>query len=268
MASSAQQVLFLNKNAADWTNPLVVVSATEASSLAPNLQDRSNLTGWMTTGSVDANNTTITCDFGDLETLTDVILINHNFASFTVQYWNGSAYVDFSTPINVTGCTDSSSGYSFVSVNCTKIQIVIRGTQVPNTDKRMTQLIAANRIGQLFGWPVINSPSFDYNLRNNTMLSGKANIGANLGGFSCTLSVSNWSNGNDLSIVENLYTLGAPFLVWLCGGSEAQFSSTRMGYRKQDIFFAKCSNTFQPQWADGMYKSGLQVDIDLQEVSN
>lgn len=264
--ASIQPIVFMYKNAADWTNASVVLSATEAPTYVANLQKRSNNIGWMTTGSVDANNTTITCNFNDLVTLTDIVLVNHNFKSFTVKYWDGSAWVDFSTPINETANVDSSSGFNFASVNCTQIQIIITGTQVANTDKRMTQLVASSRIGQLNGWPIIKHPTFNLNKRVNTMLSGKQNINRNLGGFSCTLEVANWSNAADLSVVEQIYGAGYPFLVWLCGGSEAQFSSVRQAYRKQDIFLMQCVNEFTPEWVDGLYKTGMRLQIDLVEV--
>lgn len=265
--STASQVIFFNKNSADFTNLGVSLTATEANTYIANVQKRSNNIGWMTSGSVDANNTTITCNFNDLVTLTDIILVNHNFKSFTVKYWNGSAWTDFSTPISETASTDSTSGYYFNSVSCTQIQIIITGTQIANADKRMTQLIATSRIGKLFGWPVIQQPTFDLNKRNSTMLSGKKNIGVNLGGFQCKLSVSNWSNDSDLTIVENLYASGSPFLVWLGGGVETQFSSVRKGYRKQDLFYMKCANNLSPEWANGLYKSGMAIEIELVEVS-
>jgi hypothetical protein len=267
MSANASQIMFFTKNAADYQNSAVVLTASEASALAPNLQKRSNQTGWMTTGSVDSNNTTILCNFVNLAFLTNIILVNHNFAAFTIQYWNGSAYVDFSTPINVSGSTDTTTNFIFSQVQTTKILITILGTQVPNTDKRMTQLIATTLIGQLNGWPIIQAPSFQTNKAVNQMLSGKSWIGQNLGGFQCTLAVNIWSNGNDLSVVETLYGSGEGFLVWLCGGSQTQFSSVRQGYSLQDFFLMKPSDYYTPEWAMGLYKSGMKIAMALVEVT-
>lgn len=260
------QIIFFNPNAADFTNINAVLTATQGNEAVANLQRRSNNVGWMTNASVDSDDTTVTCDFNDLQTLTDIVLVNHNFKSFTVKYWDGSAYQDFSTPISETNSTDSTSNYNFNSVSTTKIQLIITGTQVANSDKRMNQLIATSRIGKLNGWPIIKTPVFGKNKRNNTMLSGKAFIGTNLGGFSCTLSVSNWSNAADLSVIETLYSAGQPFLVWLGGGIETQFSSSRQGYRKQDFFYMRCVNDYTPEWANGLYQTGLKLDIALAEA--
>lgn len=267
MSSSASQILFFNKNEADYSRSAVLLTASEASIFAPLVQKRSNNSGWMTTGSVDSNNTTLTCNFVNLVLLTDIILVNHNFKSFTVKYWNGSSYVDFSTPIAPSSSTDSTTRFTFNAVQTTAIQITILGTQVANTDKRLTQLIATSLIGQLNGWPMITKPTFNLNKRINTMLSGKTNIGINTGGFSCTLGVTNWSNANDLSIVEQLYGAGEGFLMWLCGGLQTQFSSVRKGYALQDFFLMQCQDNYTPEWANGLYKSGLKLNIQMTEVT-
>lgn len=265
-ASPAQPIIFFTKNAADYQDPAVLLTASEANAFAPQVQDRSNQTGWMTTGSVDANNTTLTCNFQNLKFLTDILLVGHNFGTFTIKYWNGVAYVDFSTPINVVGSTDSTTRFTFTQIQTTMIQVTILGTQVPNTDKKLNQLIATTLIGQLNGWPLIQKPTFNLNKATNLMLSGKTYLGYNLPGFSCTLSVSIWSNPADLTVIETLYGSGNGFLVWLCGGSTVQFSSQRQGYRLQDLFLMKPSDNYMPEWANGLYQSGLKISMALVEV--
>ena len=266
--STPEQISFFLKNFADYTCPNVICSASEGSAYAPNVQRRSNYMGWGTTGSVDANDTTFTVNFGDLVTLTDLILVLHNFKSFTIQYWNGSAFVDFSTVIAPTNCTDTTSHFSFTSVQTTILQLTILGTQVANTDKLLCQFIATQLIGQLNGWPVIASPTFDLNQRVNVMLSGKKDIENNAGGFSTQLTVSNWSNAADLTTIETLYQSGEGFLLWLCGGNQTQFSSVRKGYRLQDIFLCKCEDVFVPEWVQGLYTTGMKINMKVSECTN
>lgn len=264
--SNAKQILFFEKNAADYSFPNVVMTASEASSYAPYVQKRSNFLGWMTTGSVDANNTTLTCNFVDLVTLTDIILVKHNFKSFTIQYYDGHSMVDFSTPINQTTNTDSTTRFSFNSIQTTMIVVTITGTQIANSDKKLSQLIATSLLGQLNGWPVIKKPTFNLNKRVNTMLSGKTDVGVNAGGFTCDLTVSVWRDNGDLTLLETLYNVGEGFLVWLCGGNQNQFSSIRQGYRLEDFFLVKCQDNYTPEWVSGLYTSGLNIAMTLVEI--
>lgn len=264
----SQQIIFLKKNKADYNDSAVSVTASQASSFAPFVQRRSNEYGWMTTGSVDADNTTLTCDFGQLQTLTNIILVKHNFKSFTIKYYDGASYQNFSTTIAETVNTDNTSRFSFNSVSTTKIQITIAGTQTANAEKQLYQLIATELLGQLVAWPVIDNPVFDRNKRNNRMLSGKLNIGINSGAFMCDLMVSNWSSSADLSLIETLYNSSNGFLVWLCGGDESQFRSERIGYRLEDFFLMKLADNYSPKFVEGLYKTGLELRLSLVEVTN
>jgi hypothetical protein len=269
MTAIAQPIIFFKKNKMDYNFTEVLLTASQGSAYAPFVQRRSNNLGWMTTGSVDADNTTLTCDFVNSTTLTDILLIGHNFKNYTIKYWNGSSYVNFGTTINVTNSTDTTTRHSFASVSTTKIQCTITGTQVANADKSLNQWIATETIGQLAGWPLIKKPTFNYNKRVDTMLSGKKFVGINTGGFACDLSVKVWSSSADLTIVESLFVTGSGFLVWLCGGSTSQFSSSRFGYRLQDLFLMQCQNNYIPEWNQGLYKSGIgDLTLSLVEVSS
>jgi hypothetical protein len=263
----SQPIMFFKKNKADYQNPSAVVTASEGGTFAPFVQRRSNGIGWMTTGSVDANHTTLTVNFNDIQTISDLILVKHNFANFNVKYWNGSAWTDFSPAVSRSGVTESTTRASFSAVQTTQLQLTINGTQVPNSDKKLSQFIATELIGQLKGWPTIKKPSFNKNKQNSKMLSGKVTVGENVGGFACDLEVKLWSDSSDLSIVETLYGSGSGFLVWLCGGDQSQFSSVRQGYRLEDFFLMKCTNDYSPEWFSGLYSSGLNLTLSLAEVT-
>jgi len=263
---AAEQIMFFERNKADYSDSNVTATASQGSEYASRVLDRSNATAWQTTGSVDADNTTLTIDMVDEHDVTDIILIKHNFKAFTVKYWNGSSYVDFSTPISQTVNTDSTSHYSFTQVQTTKIQVTITGTQTPNDDKHLYQLIVGNLIGQLTGWPVIKAPKHTKNIKKNVMLSGKTDIVQNVGAFSTQLMVKNWNSDADLDIIETLYSSSEGFLVWLCGGNEDQFSTQRLGYKKEDIYLMKCTDDYSPEYVDGLYKTGLNIKMTLTEV--
>ena len=266
--SAAKQIIFFKKNKMDYSYPAVSLTASQGSTYASYVQRRSNNLGWMTTGSVDADNTTLTCDFISAVQLDNMLLVGHNFKNFTIKYWNGSSYVDFSLAINVSNSTDTTTRFTFTSVSTSKIQLTVTGTQVANSDKKLNQWIATELIGQLAGWPMITKPTFNLNKRIDKMLSGKTFVGINTGGFECTLTVKVLKSDADLTIVESLFNTGAGFLVWLSGGSTTQFSTQRFGYRLQDIFLMQCSNNYIPEWNQGLYQSGIgNLTLTLVEVT-
>lgn len=262
----AQPIIFFNKSACDFQQPNVIATASEGNTYASYPLQRNNNIAWITSGSVDANNTTWTVDTQDPHTITDILLVLHNFKNYTVKYWNGSSFVNFSPAINVSGNTAATTYHQVASVDTSKLQITITGTQVPDSDKVMHQFIATSRIGQLQGWPVIGKPTIDRNRINTKMLSGKMNVAENVGGFFCKLSVASWHVDADLSIVETLYQANRGFLVWLCAGDPTQFWSNRQGYRMEDIVLMKCTNELIPEFNDGIYQRGMKIDIELAEV--
>lgn len=264
----SSQILFFKKNKADYSNALAVATASEGSSYAPLTQRRSNSMGWMTTGSVDANNTTFTMDFGDLVSLTDIILVGHNFKNFKIQYWTGSAWSDFSPALSLTTCTDSTTRFSFASLSTQKLLLTIYGTQVANSDKKLNQFIATELLGQLVGWPVIQKPTWNKNKRISLMLSGKQMIADNVGGFAMDLYFKLWNTDADFTLLETLYDSGNGFLVWPCGGDETQFGTKREGFRLKDLFLMRCINNYIPEQYQGMYTIGTTLTMQLAEVTN
>jgi hypothetical protein len=262
----SEQIFFFDKSKCDISNSGVSATATQGDEFAELVLNRSNANGWITTGSVDADQPTLTIDMADERPITDILLVKHNFKSFTVKYWDGSSFVDFSPAINETTNTDETSHFEVEQVETTKIQLQVNGTMTPDEDKILYQLIATRRIGQLAGWPVIKKPVHSTNAKKSTMLSGKTFVARNLGAFSCELAVAEWRNSADLEIVEELYENTEGFLVWLSGGSEDQFSSTRKGYRLEDVYLMKCLDDYSPEFVSGQYKRGLAISIKLGEV--
>lgn len=261
------QPIFYYKNVADYSNSIITTIASEANDLAPRVRNRSNLTSWITTGSVDANNTTFEVDFGQPETIDTLILVKHNFKSFLVEYYDGFSWVAMPTPINPTNCVDTTSFYSFALTHMEKIRITIAGTQVPDSDKQLYQFIATSTIGQFVGYPVISNVKHDQNRQITKMLSGRSNVNKSLGGFSCDMTVNVWKIASDIAIAEALFNATDGFLVSLCGGNESQFSMRVKGYRLEDIYLCQCANDYSPNFYNGIYNSGLNnLKIGLIEV--
>lgn len=264
---AAQQIMFFEKNKADISNTGVTLTASQGNDFIEYVRNRSNKSAWMTSDSVDSDNTTIEIDFVDERTITDIILVKHNFKSYTIQYWDGAAYQDFSTAIAETTNTAVTTHHVFNSVSTLKILLTITGTMTPDEDKYLYQFIVTENIGQLQGWPVIKKPMHNKNRKNLKMLSGKSKIIQNVGAFECQLSVEIWKIDADLTVIESIYEQPEGFLIWLCGGDEDQFSTIREGYRLEDIYLMKCDNEYTPQYYKGLYKSGLQIEIQMKEIT-
>jgi hypothetical protein len=269
----ASQIKFFNKSYIDIDAPNSSISVTDAvatdngSGLVDLMRNRNNSSAWLTTGSTDAANTTLVFDMSEEQTVTDLILVVHNLKAFTLKYWNGSTYVDFSTPISETTNTETTNFYSFTAVDTSRIQLVITGAQVADDDKYIRQMIVTQKLisGQFIGWPIIKSMVHNTSKQINKMLSGKVNIVQAVGAVSFELSVKNWNIDADLKIIEEIFFGRKGVLVSLSGGDEAQFSHLRIGYRKQDIYLMRSINDYSPAWVSGIYTNGIKTKINLAE---
>lgn len=270
----AQQIKFFNKNNIDLDNTDATITVTDATatdtgqSIVDLMRNRNNTSGWLTTGSNDAANTTLVFDMIDEKQVSDIMVVKHNLKAFTIKYWNGLSYVDFSTPINETTNTEETNYYSFTEVSTTRIQLVITGTQVVNEDKIIRQFIITNKLltGQLTGWPLIRSPRHNTSKQISKMLSGKVNIVETTGAFSFSLEVRNWNIDADLNIIEEIYFGRKGVLISLSGGDDLQFSHRRIGYRKEDIYLVRAINDYSPEWVSGIYTNGLKIKMNLHEA--
>lgn len=269
----AQQIRFFKKNKIDLSNTACTMTVTDAiaysngQAIVDFLRNRNNNSAWVTTQSTDAANTTLEADIGDLVSVSDILLVNHNFKSFKLEYHDGNNWNDFDPALDFTDCTESTTHLEFSSREITRIRLTIRGTQVADADKKMTQLIITEKYGkgQFNSWPVVKKPVHGTNKRKTKMLSGKVNLVESAGSFSCELSVSNLSDDDDLTLAEQIYFAHQGFLLWLCGGDEDQFSSKRLGYRRQDLYLMRPTADYSPEFYNGFYKSGVKFSMLLEE---
>lgn len=272
----AQQIRFFQKNIIDLSQPQATITVTDTvafnngQEIVDYVRNRNNTSAWLTTGSNDAANTELLVQFGVGRDVSTIILVRHNWKAFTIQYWDELllSWVDFSTPIAETANTDSTSHFDFDRVETNQIKIIITETQIADDDKELYQLIVTDSIGigQLEGWPVIKNPVHDTNKRKTKMLSGKIHVVESVGSFQCSLEVSHWKSVNDVSLIEDLYFRREGILLWLCGGDETQFAIASRGYRKEDLYYVRPTNSFEPEFVKGIYSNGQKIKIDLQEA--
>lgn len=272
----AAQIRFFNKNKIDLDNPNVTITVTDATATNDGqdfvdfMRNRNNTSAWLTTGSNDAANTELLVEMVDEREISEILLICHNLKAYTIQYWNGSIYTDFSTPIAETVNAELTNHHTFTKVSTSRIKIVITGTQVADADKQIKQLIFTDEVasGQLEGWPVIKKPRHSKNKRITSMLSGKVNVVESVGSFGMDLSVRNWNIDSDMELVEEIYFGNRGVLVWLSGGDQTQFSRAHIGYRKEDIFLMRATNDYTPEFRSGIYSTGVKITMKLRESIN
>ena len=260
----SQQIIFFEKSKCDYSDSNVTATADQGNATADKVLNRSNNSAWLTSGSVDSDDPYLEIDMVNERDMTDILLIGHNFKEYTLQRWNGSSYVDFSTPINETSNTKETTHHTFDQVSSSKIKLIVGATMTADDDKILRQLIITEQIGQLAGWPTID-PTLSRNKKASKALSGKYSIKENIGARKEKLKVKVLNSDADLTIIENLYYANVGFLYWPCGGDEDQFDSARIGYRLEDIYLMKTSDEWKPKYFRGMYNRGMVIDIDLQE---
>jgi len=269
------QIKFFTKNIIDIgnINASIFVTDTVATNNGQTFVDyvrnRNNWSAWATTGSTDAANTQLDIYFGDSREISSIILILHNFKNYTIQYWNGISFQNFSTSISITNNTLETTSHEFTQVTTNQIRLIVTATMIANDDKFLRQLICIDKIGtgQLEAWPNIKNPTASLNKQSSKMISGKSNIIETSGYFQASLNLSYWKSANDLDMLERIFFRREGVLVWLCGGDETQFSSKRIGYRLQDIYLVRPTNEYEPEWNTSVYTNGLNIRMDLVEVT-
>lgn len=226
------------------------------------LRNRDNTSGWATTGSTDAANTQLDILFGESHEIDRILLIGINWKTYTIQYWNGSAYVDFSTAISETVNADSEKEHSFTDVETERIRIIITGTMTANDDKVATQIIVTQHIGTLNSEPFLADVEVSKNRRTVEMLSGKKKIQRNVGAHSFVLQKAALTNSADLTVLETLHEYHHGFLVWPCAGT----SRSRVFWRKKDIFLMNLASELRPEFNEGRFGWGMNVSLQFVEV--
>lgn len=262
----AYPAVFFRKSYIDHTFANVTLTASQADNATDYLRDRSLFTAWMTTGSVDADNTSLILDWTDSKPVTDIILVECNFKAYTIQYWDGASYVDFATPISVTGNATATVRHSVTSVSTSKIKIIITGTFVADDDKEIKSLIVTDVIGTFNDEYPITKVRFKRNQSNKTTINGAYVVSRTLKYYGATIKLQHCKDDDDLTLIETLYDSEQSFIFWPCGGTEQYFSTVRYGWRLEDFFYCKTLNDYEPVFVNDIFSNGIALNMELGEV--
>ena len=266
-----RQIRFFEIPASDYsnTNASFTVSDPLADSdgqdIVSFVRNRNLTSSWLTTGSLDANDTELLVDFGDAQALTSLFLVKHNLKSFKLEYFNGVSLLEFA---NVTDNAEETTEHVFPDgANVVYIKLTIFGTIIPDTDKRITQFLASKQIGQLEGWPEISSMIHSTGMKVSTMLSGKSSISNSVGGTGFDLKVKVEESQSDIDLFESLYyTYKRGVMVYIGGGDASQFKVKVKGYRVEDFYVMKPVKDYRADLYRSIYESGPKINIKLKEV--
>ena len=257
--------IFLRKNRLDLDSDLQL-SATQGNEFISSIRTKSNDLAWITTGSRDADGTTVEIDLLDPFEINIAILTSHNFKSYTLSYFEERtrAWVEL---VGLTDNASSTTWHMFQNVSASKWKLQIQSTQTPNDEKRLGRLILTDVLGQFTYSPVIKNPIHETGKIVKKMLSGKRSIRKTLGAFRCTLSIKHLRQEKDLALIEKLYNQFFGFEVWLCGGNEKQFFYPAKGYRLQDVYLMQAEDDWGPEMIEGIYANGYEFKMKLAEVT-
>mgnify|MGYP006268871513 CR=1 FL=1 len=209
--------------------------------LSSYLYDNDKRTKLQSVGSNDATPEVWTITFAASTTFDSLHISNHNIKSGTLKYWNGSTYVDFSTPISWSGNAAVANYYHFNSVSTTKIQLTMNTTMVVNAEKYVGQIATMVLMGE-----VVNNPSqFDPDFPEDAIVhsTAKGGIVYVLNGYKFYASITFQASDADMTLLRTVKDQWLPFFIYPCGGST---SYAQEGMRVQDIYLGCWVNSFKP----------------------
>lgn len=255
------------------------ITATSGNGIADYCLDKNPITFWTSVGSDDTTTETLEVTLPST-TISRILLQNHNFKDFNIQYWNGAAYAHFASVVGLDGSkanitetafADDTAYYEFTPVTTTKLRIQVLKSQIADAQKFLCQFIACTELGTITGWPTIKMPSHSRNERTKVMLSGKVNVQKGIDSFKVRLDFDRYPTayGADIGLMMDLFDSENPFLVWLCGGRRGttyfRMSPTPRGMRLRDIYLMQTVGEFRPEFVKGIYTNPVGLEVQLVE---
>jgi hypothetical protein len=257
-----------------------VINASSGDSSATYAIDRNPDTTWRSSGSLDVTTETLTITFPETTTIDRLFLLRHNWKEFSVQYYNGSTWVNFANVTGIDGAkasisettfSDSCAYYEFDEVSTTQLRIQVTKTQVANEEKYVSQIIATRELGTLVGYPQIKGVDVDRNARVKKSISGRYIIQKSDETFGATLDFKEYPSSDvfnvDVELMMDLHDREEPFLVWLCGGRRGStyFRYTLRGFRLDDVLLMQISKAFKLSYASNIYTNPVNCKVELEE---
>lgn len=255
-------------------------TATTGNSILERALDKNPLTKWRSVGSSDATTETLIVDFPEDVTIDRLLLVDHNWKSFTVKYDSGGVYTDFANVVGLDGSlgggisettfADDTAYYEFDSVTTDSLELTVTETQVADAEKFLTQLISCQELGTLTGFPLIRGLRPSRNVRSKNVLSGKVLAQKSEESMKFDLDFKNFGSTftSDLDLMFSLFEREDNFLVWLSGGRRGStyFSYGLRGFRLKDVYEMQATRDFPLSFRDNVYVNPVNVKVKLEEA--
>lgn len=252
-------VKFFGLNKIDENATFTFTSAS--TSLSSYLYDRNRASKLASVGSNDATNEDWVIDFVSSKTFNRLFVDNHNIKSGNIQYWDGAAYQDFSTPVTWSANASTTSYFEFNSVSTTKIRLRGTTTMVANAQKYVGELIAFLELGTM----TVNASSVDPEYIDKSVQNEDATGGSIFILFGkkyhATWVFSN-ADATDAALLLSLKELNTPFFIYPCGGT----GQNEIGFRIQDIYLVNYINNFAPKLKSNLYGIGQSISMEVKEI--
>lgn len=195
-----------------------------------------------------------------------LILINHNFKTYEIEY-----YVDtWVSLFRGDGFVGDTLYIEKSLSNVSKIRLTVQDIQEGKDEAFLGQILLTNEIGTLKGYPKMNSISLSKNMNRKQMLSGRWKIdkrGAEVFATSLTFRDYPAELKEDIDLVFKLWDRDE-FYIWPCGGRSGReyFSYTLRGFRLQDIYRVQISNNINESYSKNIYTAGVNLSVNMYEV--
>jgi hypothetical protein len=264
-------IKFFKKNqGADGT-----VAATSGEGSSKFILDLDVDTYWTSVGSSDAETETLTISFDGSKTIDRILLLDHNFKSFNIKYYNGVTYVAFANVIGIGGVSLSgitettfskdSSYYEFDSVSTESIQIQVTTTQTTNAEKYLSQAISTSEYGTFVGYPEVSSIDLTRNSRMKKTLSGRYSVQKSQQTIGYNIKFKNYPSSDvynvDIDLAITLFETEDPFLIYACGGryESKHFNYQLPGFRLRDCILSQIKKGYKLKYVKNIYTNPLDV---------
>lgn len=269
---------FFQRSLSLFSDEQLTVSATSGTASAQRALDRNKVTYWRSVGSNDTVTETFEITWDNDVTFDRLLLIDHNFKEFNVQYDVAGVWTHFASVTGIGGSlanisettfSEDSAYYEFTQVTTDKIRLQVVKTQVANDEKYLNQLIVTNELGTLEGYPDISGVEWSRNERSKKMLSGRTLSLKGEETFKCSMNFRNYpaSLSNDIDLIFSLFDSEETFLLWLCGGRYGSdyFRKALRGWRLRDVFSMQTVGGINPDYTSNSYILPVNFKFNMVE---
>ena len=233
------------------------------SAIASVLYDRDRTTTLASVGSNDATPEVWDITFSSSQSIDTIIVDNHNVKSGGIQYWNGAAFVAFSTAATWSANALTTSVFSFNTVSTTKLRVTMNTTMVVDAQKSVGLIYAMATIGQPSAAPATLDLEFVEDSRAHKKAAG-GTLYVYFGARSVLKYLFSDATVADVTLFSTIKNLGVEFFIWPCGAVAS--ATTDVGLRVYDLYLVNYVNNFKPDFKSNVLGIGTRVTMDFKEV--